>query len=205
VYGATRTALCNAGLMFGKNYQTNYTLRSMSGGTSPNSVANYGAYDYINEWDQILNKSGSLDNTNGWLKYWNGNWAWTQDTNAASSYTVRGNGAARNLGVNDGTANNINYRPVLEVLNAAALGKDGLTAVTLNLNGGTLGTTKSAADIKIICAGNSYTAPSAAGIARPDGNGSYFMWNTRQTAAARITPRAISCPRASLRFTPNGR
>jgi hypothetical protein len=69
---------------------------------------------------------------------------------------------------------------VLEVLNAAALGKDGLTAVTLNLNGGTLGTTKSAADIKIICAGETYTAPSAAGIARPDGNGSYFMWNTKQ-------------------------
>ena len=174
VSGVTRTALNTANLIFGKNYQTNYTLRSMSGGTYANS--NNGAYDYINEWDQILNKSGSTDNTNGWLKNWSTSWYWVQDTNAASSYMLRGNSAARSSATNDGSGG-WGYRPVLEVLNAAALGKDGLTAVTLNLNGGTV---QSKSSIQIICAGATYTAPGSTGITRPSGNTTYFMWNTKQ-------------------------
>jgi hypothetical protein len=66
------------------------------------------------------------------------------------------------------------FRPLLEAKSAS------MTPVTLNLNGGSLGTTKSTADIKIVCTGDTYTAPSKDGLTRPAGDtDTYFMWNTQ--------------------------
>ena len=68
-----------------------------------------------------------------------------------------------------------NYRPVLEVMNAKALGQDSLKAVTLQLNGGTVdGKTQ----IQIIVKnGETFTAPVLDGIGKPgDYTEGYFQW-----------------------------
>ncbi|MGI6585283.1 MAG: beta strand repeat-containing protein [Lutisporaceae bacterium] len=59
------------------------------------------------------------------------------------------------------------FRPALEVLDPDTLGSDGLKEVTLNLNGGSLN--GSTDNIKIICAGDSFTAPSSDGLTAPTG------------------------------------
>ena len=60
--------------------------------------------------------------------------------------------------------NRIAYRPVLEVQNAATLGKNGIKAVTLDLSGSTLDGEDS---IKIVVkSGKSFTAPAAEGLPR---------------------------------------
>ena len=62
----------------------------------------------------------------------------------------------------------VGFRPVLEVLNPDTLGSDGLKVVTLDLGGGTLGGSSDAIQI-IVKKGESFTAPSAEGLPRPDG------------------------------------
>ena len=62
----------------------------------------------------------------------------------------------------------VGFRPVLEVLNPDTLGSDGLKVVTLDLNGGKLGGSSDAIQI-IVKKGESFTAPSAEGLPRPDG------------------------------------
>ena len=72
----------------------------------------------------------------------------------------------------------LRYRPVLEVMNAEELGKDGLKVVTLDMNGGNL-LPSSVQYPKIIVRGGTatFTAPTATGIKRPWMNtGSYFKW-----------------------------
>ena len=68
------------------------------------------------------------------------------------------------------------FRPVLEVLNPDELGPNGLKAVTLDLNGGSLG--GSTDNIQIIVKnGATFTAPASEGLTRPDGDtGSSFFW-----------------------------
>ena len=63
------------------------------------------------------------------------------------------------------------YRPVLEVMNAEELGKDGLKVVTLDMNWGNL-LPSSVQRPKIIVRGGTATfkAPTATGIKRPRGN-----------------------------------
>ncbi|MEG1579541.1 MAG: hypothetical protein RR336_12330, partial [Oscillospiraceae bacterium] len=75
----TRTwyELSTADLIFDKVFDTNYKLRSLSVGSS--HANNEGAPD-TNEWDCILKKSGSTDNTTGWIKNWSGISSWGQDT-----------------------------------------------------------------------------------------------------------------------------
>ena len=173
-YAVTHTVswddLNTAGLIFGKNYASggvDYTLRAPSVGSD-----NRGSDDsergtpQSNEWDRILDKDS------GYIKNWNGIYSWGQDTTRYNSSlrAIRGCNSARSWNHGSATYSGpiVGFRPVLEVLNPDTLDSDGLNVVTLDLGGGTLG--GSSEDIQIIVKnGESFTAPSAEGLPRPDG------------------------------------
>ncbi len=179
-------ALNGQGLIFGKTYEINgvkYTMRA------PTVGSNYGELEEgwkvtpeNNEWDAMLNKGISI--------LYAGNYAsWGQDTAAhdSSFRAARGGGTMGNHGpqrwdmyTSDETGEErLCYRPVLEVMNAEELGRDGLKAVTLQLNGGAVDGKK---QIQIIVKnGAAFTAPVLDGIGKPNGypegyTEGYFEW-----------------------------
>ena len=167
-------------LIFGKNYASggvDYTLRAPSVGSNFIGLGNSErGVPQSNEWDTMLNKnSGYIQNGNDMYLY-----LWGQDTVSrnASRRAIRGCASARFWINCDATYSDpsVGFRPVLEILNPDTLGSDGLKVVTLDLGGGTLG--GSSEDIQIIVKnGESFTAPSAEGLPRPDGDTeNYFMW-----------------------------
>ena len=180
-YNVTHTVswddLNTAGLLFGKDYATggvNYTLRAPSVGFHYSYDQNVGGTPRNNEWDVILDKAkqGNNDNTNGYVKNWQDIYSWGQDTTgySLSRRAIRGCNSARSWNHGSATYSGqiVGFRPVLEVLNPDTLDSDGLKVVTLDLGGGTLG--GSSEDIQIIVKnGESFTAPSAEGLPRPDG------------------------------------
>lgn len=167
--------LNTADLIFGKTFDTTYTLRSLSAGSS---TANNIVSPSTNEWDQILDKNSD------YIKNWSNIYSWGQDTDASNSEyrTLRGSSSAANWSNGSATRNSSNYgwRPALEVLNTGTLGTDGLKSVTLNLNGGSLG---SADSINIICAGDSFKAPSGEGLTPPTGK-VFDKWTTTVTGGS---------------------
>ena len=159
-------------LIFGKDYASggvDYTLRAPSVGSNFIGLGNSErGVPQSNEWDTMLNKnSGYIQNWNDMYLY-----LWGQDTVSrnASRRAVRGCASPR-FWINCDTTYSdpsVGFRPVLEVLNPDTLGSDGLKVVTLDLGGGTLG--GSSEDIQIIVkSSESFTAPSAEGLPRPDG------------------------------------
>ena len=180
-YNVTHTVSWNdlntAGLLFGKDYAgggINYTLRAPSVGFHYSYDQNVGGTPRNNEWDVILDKAkqGNNDNTNGYVKNWQDIYSWGQDTTgySLSRRAIRGCNSARSWNHGSATYSGpiVGFRPVLEVLNPDTLDSDGLKVVTLDLGGGTLG--GSSEDIQIIVKnGESFTAPSAEGLPRPDG------------------------------------
>ena len=163
-------ALNTADLIFGKNYASggvDYTLRTPSVGSDCTGLDDSKrGVPQSNEWDTMLNKDS------GYIQNWNRMSSWGQDVSSggASYRAVRGYLSARFW--NDKLAANsfpyVGFRPVLEVLNPDTLGSDGLKVVTLDLNGGKLGGSSNAIQI-IVKKGESFTAPSAEGLPRPDG------------------------------------
>ena len=167
-------------LIFGKDYASggvDYTLRAPSVGSNFIGLGNSErGVPQSNEWDTMLNKnSGYIQNGNDMYLY-----LWGQDTVSrnASRRAIRGCASARFWINCDATYSDpsVGFRPVLEILNPDTMGSDGLKVVTLDLGGGTLG--GSSEDIQIIVKnGESFTAPSAEGLPRPDGDtDNYFMW-----------------------------
>ena len=163
-------ALNTADLIFGKNYASggvDYTLRTPSAGSDCTGLDDSKrGVPQSNEWDTMLSKDS------GYIQNWNRMFSWGQDVSSggASYRAVRGYLSARFW--NDKLAANsfpyVGFRPVLEVLNPDTLGSDGLKVVTLDLGGGTLGGSSDAIQI-IVKKGESFTAPSAEGLPRPDG------------------------------------
>ena len=159
-------------LIFGKDYASggvDYTLRAPSVGSNFIGLGNSErGVPQSNEWDTMLNKnSGYIQNWNDMYLY-----LWGQDTVSrnASRRAVRGCASPRFWINCDATYSDpsVGFRPALEVLNPDTLGSDGLKVVTLDLGGGTLG--GSSEDIQIIVkSSESFTAPSAEGLPRPDG------------------------------------
>ena len=192
-YAVTHTVswddLNTKGLIFGKKYASggvDYTMRAPSAGSQSNN--NNGKDDSStrgipksNEWDAILDKANQdwKDNTSGYIKNWSRKYSFGQDNHAdASIRAVRGHDSARYWRSYYASYSLlfVGFRPVLEILNADALGSDGLKVVTLDLGGGTLGGSSDAIQI-IVKTGSEFTAPASDGMTRPDGNtGSYFMW-----------------------------
>ena len=157
---ATWDALNNNSLIFARNYQGGkYLLRAPSGG-SAGSQAGTDVTPAGNEWD-VLNTAKRLNNMGG-------NSVWVQDTLATSSgnRVLRGqSGNAAYFSYTSTTYTGAGYRPVLESL---ATDDAALSVVTLRLNGGSFN--GSTGDVKIICSGTSYTAPSSTGLVRPVNN-----------------------------------
>ena len=176
--------LNKAGFIFGKDYSSggvHYTLRAPS-------VGSHDDYNYSgryaepenNEWNSIFNDSTQDydDNSGGWIKNWAGQYSWGQDTFRYSTdgtqRVVRGLRTADTIVIvpmsagSQGTdAAQYGYRPVLEVLNAGVLGKDGLKVVTLALNGGSIGGQQ---EIRMVVKnGAAFTAPGGSGLTAPEG------------------------------------
>ena len=173
-YAVTHTVswdnLNTAGLIFGKDYAAggvDYTLRAPSVGSSyTGSDDSERGTPKSNEWDKILDKD------DGYIKNWREMLSCGQDTTiriSASFRAVRGWKRSARFWTSYNTSySTFGFRPVLEVLNPDTLGSDGLKVVTLDLGGGTLG--GSSEDIQIIVkSSESFTAPSAEGLPRPDG------------------------------------
>ena len=159
-----------AGFIFGKAYQSgdiSYTLRAPTVGSNRSGTIdseNERGTPLKNEWDTILDKNGSL------IKNWAKTDSWGQDSSDANAgvqalyRAYRGFVTARTWSSYPKGDNRIAYRPVLEVQNAATLGKNGIKAVTLDLSGNTLDGEDS---IKIVVkSGKSFTAPAAEGLPR---------------------------------------
>ena len=211
--------LNTANLIFGKDYASggvDYTLRTPSAGSDCTGLDDsQRGVPQSNEWDTMLNKDS------GYIQNWNRMFSWGQDVSSggASYRAVRGYSSARFW--SDKLAAKsfpyVGFRPVLEVLNADTLGSDGLKAVTLDLNGGTLGGSSDAIHI-IVKTGSTFTAPASDGMTCPDGNtGSYFMWldgNGNSYAPGASVPadvtkltaqwRDIAVPTGEIKIAENG-
>lgn len=158
-HSVTWNTLNGNGLIYGKTYETNYTLRSLSMGNVTGATGS----PTTNEWDRILDKDTSL------IKDWSIR-SFGQDTNNMnwSARVARGGsgGVRRALGASVTlSSNGYGFRPALEVLNASTLGSNGLKAVTLNLNGGSLDNKTS---IQVVSTGGSITVPSGTGLTPPE-------------------------------------
>ncbi|MFV0489889.1 MAG: hypothetical protein ACK5NL_22265, partial [Vibrio fluvialis] len=190
-------------LIFGKTFDTHYTLRSLSGGSD--TVGEWPAEDVTpsnNEWDQILEKS-ALDEP---IKNFSYLYSWAQDTvkpgeyqpEEAKSRSQRGGMNADSWFAGRSSAADAfsGWRPALEVLNPATLGTDGLQAVELYLNGGSFvserdedGEVKTTVTdhIQIICAGDSFTATSDVGLTPPTDK-VFVSWNTKADGSGAAYP-----------------
>ena len=186
--------LNNEGYIFGNSYVANgieYSLRAPTVGSSESNISSRVSNPSNNEWDQILDKNSNyiIVNNNGKPGV---ETYWGQDTFFEVSQTKK---SLRNqhriiIGRDEDDAKAY-YRPVLEVLNPATLGSEGLKAITLNLGGGKLG--GSGDDIKIVVKNNgTYTAPSYEGLTRPDGNNDTYFWWLGSDGNAYIPGDAVS-------------
>ena len=160
--------LNTAGLIFGKDYVAGgvgYTLRAPSVGSGHTGSGDIErGTPQSNEWDAVLDKNS------GYIKNWNGIYSWGQDTTIYNSpfRAVRGCFSARFLLDNYDMYSypNVGFRPVLEL--PTGLAADSLKAVELVTKGRMPGETYNEINI-IVKKGESFKAPSAEGLPRPDG------------------------------------
>ena len=168
-------ALDKQGLIFGKTYSSgsiDYTMRAPSAGTAYNGHYGESGIPANNEWDTILKKSGqdSEDNTTGYIKNWWPMASWGQDTwsNDTWSRTFRGYTSAHFCYGHPATGSieDLGFRPVLEL--PTGLAADNLKVVELRTVKFMPGEQQNWINI-IVKNGESFTAPSAEGLPRPDG------------------------------------
>ena len=168
-------ALNKQGLIFGKTYSSgsiDYTMRAPSAGTAYNGHYGESGIPANNEWDTILKKSGqdSEDNTTGYIKNWWPMASWGQDTwnNDTWSRTLRGYTSAHFCYGHPATGSieDLGFRPVLEL--PTDLAADNLKVVELLTGEFMPGEQQNWINI-IVKKGESFTAPSAEGLPRPDG------------------------------------
>ena len=168
-------ALDKQGLIFGKTYSSgsiDYTMRAPSAGTAYNGHYGESGIPANNEWDTILKKSGqdSEDNTTGYIKNWWPMASWGQDTwsNDTWSRTLRGYTSAHFCYGHPATGSieDLGFRPVLEL--PTDLAADSLKIVELLTGEFMPGEQQNWINI-IVKKGESFTAPSAEGLPRPDG------------------------------------
>ena len=160
--------LNTAGLIFGKNYASggvDYTLRAPSVGSNFTGSGNSErGVPQSNEWDTILNKD------NGYIQNWNTMNSWGQDTSSYESWyrAVRGYRSARHWIFDHAAYSNpfVGFRPVLEL--PTNLAADSLKIVELLTGKFMPGEHQNWINI-IVKKGESFTAPSAEGLPRPDG------------------------------------
>ena len=169
-------------LIFGTAYTSGgvgYTLRAPSAGSGSTGS---GGTPASNEWDAILDKANQSyqDNTDGYIKNWNGMYSWGQDTHDGPdpdwNRATRGSSTARSWQFDLQLSPSVGFRPVLELPSSDTLGSDGLATVTLDLNGGSIGSITGTVNLAVKSDFN-LTLPGGTDVTRPDGNdGTYFMW-----------------------------
>ena len=160
--------LDTASLIFGKNYASggvDYTLRAPSvGSNSTGSGDSQRGVPQSNEWDTMLNKNS------GYIQNWNKMYSWGQDTSSAaeSFRAYRGYNSARFWYYTSSSFRNVylGFRPVLEL--PTGLAADNLKVVELRTVKFMPGEQQNWINI-IVKNGESFTAPSAEGLPRPDG------------------------------------
>lgn len=161
-HGASWDELNTAELIFGESYSSggvDYELRAPSAQSNTSS-----------EWDVILNKAsqGGETGTTGYIKNWSQGFSWGQDTQMIDNQprrVVRGSSSANAIFYFSSSSKQIGYRPVLE-LPADSLSD--LTTVTIDLNGGSIGTTTGTVEL-IVKSGQNYSVPSGWELTPPDG------------------------------------
>ena len=159
-----------AGYIFGKSYTSgniSYTMRALSGGNRYTLGGKEAIGPRNNEWDTILDKNEEYIKNADMF-------SWVQDkyedggilTNRMlRGYNIKG-GTVRTAGSSfEGSPQeHYGFRPVLELPNVETLGTDGLKAVTLDLNGGSVnGSTDGNIQI-IVKKGAAFTAPASEGL-----------------------------------------
>ena len=158
--------LDTASLIFGKNYASggvDYTLRAPSvGSNSTGSGDSQRGVPQSNEWDTMLNKNS------GYIQNGNEMYSWGQDAYSTSYRAVRGYYSARYWYDHTATysGSDVGFRPVLEL--PTDLAADSLKAVELVLGKNMPGETYNRINI-IVKKGESFKAPAAEGLPRPDG------------------------------------
>ena len=159
-----------ADYIFGNSCTVNdvdYTLRAPTIGNTYASSSSQGIPEN-NEWNQILFKdSGFIKNLLLATPSWSEIWAWGQDTNTSGSI-IRSVRSGRNQlgGAPTRFDTHVGYRPVLEL--PTDLAADSLKIVELLTGEFMPGEQQNWINI-IVKKGESFTAPSAEGLPRPDG------------------------------------
>ena len=144
-----------------------YTLRAPTIGNTYASSSSQGIPEN-NEWNQILFKdSGFIKNLLLATPSWSEIWTWGQDTNTSGSI-IRSVRSGRNQlgGAPTRFDTHVGFRPVLEL--PTDLAADSLKVVALVTAGYMPGEQQNWINI-IVKKGESFTAPSAEGLPRPDG------------------------------------
>ena len=160
--------LNNAGFIFGKTNTAggiNYTLRAPTMGSIYKSPKRGDPAN--NEWDQILTKNSNfikeLGNNSNISLFWG------QDTSRSYGFDIRKstrNSVNNFMGTVESSNHGICYRPVLEL--PTDLAADSLKIVELRTGEFMPGEQQNWINI-IVKNGESFTAPSAEGLPRPDG------------------------------------
>lgn len=160
--------LNNAGFIFGKTNTAggiNYTLRAPTMGSIYKSPMRGAPAN--NEWDQILTKNSDfikeLDNNRNISLFWG------QDTSRSYDFNIRKttrNSVNNFMGTTESSNYGICFRPVLEL--PTDLAADSLKIVELRTGKFMPGEQQNWINI-IVKKGESFTAPSAEGLPRPDG------------------------------------
>ena len=169
-YAVTHTVswddLNTKSLIFGKDYVAggvDYTLRAPSvGSNSTGSGDTQRGVPQSNEWDTMLNKNS------GYIQNWNAMYSWGQDAYSTSYRAVRGYYLARYWYDHTATysGSDVGFRPVLEL--PTDLAADNLKVVELRTVKFMPGEQQNWINI-IVKKGESFKAPSAEGLPRPDG------------------------------------
>ena len=204
-YAVTHTVTWNElngkDMIFGKDYPSggvDYSLRAPTVGSQERNTGGDRGSPILNEWDEILDKSDS------YIKNWKTMYSWGQDT----YFSYRGMRGVQSAPYwyyyfDNQPLPYLGFRPVLEVKNADTLGAEGLRVVTLDLNGGKIGSTEGTVKI-VVKSGDSFTAPGSEGLTCPAGNGgAYFRWlgsDGRLYSPAAEVPAAVTTLTAQWTF-----
>lgn len=164
------------GYIFGKSYTSgniSYTMRALSGGNRYTRGGKEAIGPRNNEWDTILDKNEEYIKNADMF-------SWVQDECENEIDKILTWRTLRGYNINGGTVRtaggsfegniqeHYGFRPVLEIQDAN-LGTDGLKAVTLDLNGGSVnGSTDGNIQI-IVKKGEAFTAPASEGLVSDTG------------------------------------
>ena len=167
-----------AGYIFGKSYTSgniSYTMRALSGGNRYTLGGKEAIGPRNNEWDTILDKNEEYIKNADMF-------SWVQDECENEIDKILTWRTLRGYNINGGTVRtaggsfegniqeHYGFRPVLELQNVETLGTDGLKAVTLDLNGGSVNGSSDENIQIVVKKGAAFTAPASEGLVGDTGD-----------------------------------